>query len=345
MKEHIGSLAKGCQYCLKGEKLVLFITGICPRNCVYCPLSKEKKNNDVIHANELKTKNLKKILEETRLSGAKGAGITGGDPLAKINRTIKFIKALKKEFGKKFHIHLYTSLELLDNKKVKSLKKSGLDELRIHPDLYNSKNWNKINLVSKKFKEVGIEIPIIPHSEKRVIELINYFKDKVDFFNLNQLEYATLYENEYKKRSWKISPDYSVKGSEKTALNILNYFKKSKEKIRIHYCSSHFKDAVQFTQRIKLRAKQVAKKFDKINSEGLLIRGAIYPNNPSISSLKKIQKQISKFTKYSEIDKKKSRIIFNYKDAIKISKLFPKTAIVEEYPTIDQLETEVNWLS
>ena len=167
MKEHIGSLAKGCQYCLKGEKLVLFITGICPRNCVYCPLSKEKKNNDVIHANELKTKNLKKILEETRLSGAKGAGITGGDPLAKINRTIKFIKALKKEFGKKFHIHLYTSLELLDNKKVKSLKKSGLDELRIHPDLYNSKNWNKINLVSKKFKEVGIEIPIIPHSEKR----------------------------------------------------------------------------------------------------------------------------------------------------------------------------------
>jgi len=341
-KEYTGTLAKGCQYCLKGEKLVLFVTGICPRNCVYCPLSKEKKNNDVIHANELKTKNIKKILEEAKLSGAKGAGITGGDPLSKINRTIKFIKALKKEFGKKFHIHLYTSLDLLNKNNISKLKQVGLDEIRFHPDLYNSKNWNKINLVSKKFKEVGVEIPIIPHSEKKVIELINYFKNKVDFFNLNQLEYATLHEKEYKKNKWIVNEDYSVKGSEKTALNILSHFKKTKEKIRIHYCSSKFKDATQFSQRIKLRAKQVAKKFDKINSEGLLIRGAIYSDK---KSLKKIQKQISKLTKYSEIDKKKSRIIFNYKDAIKISHFFPKTAIVEEYPTIDQLETEVNWLS
>ena len=48
----IGSLARGCKQCVKGEKLVLFITGVCPRNCWYCSISEKKKNKDVIFANE-----------------------------------------------------------------------------------------------------------------------------------------------------------------------------------------------------------------------------------------------------------------------------------------------------
>lgn len=343
IEKHLGSLPQGCKLCFKGEKLVLFVTGICPRNCIYCPLSEKKKNKDVIHANELKTRNIKEIIKEAKLSNARGAGITGGDPLAKINRTIYYIKLLKKEFGREFHIHLYTSLELLNEENIEKLKKSGLDELRIHPDIFNKTLWNRLSLIKGKFKETGIEIPVIPKKQKEILQLINFAKDKVDFFNLNELEYATLKESEYKTNKWAINPDYSVKQSEKTALNLLKKLKNSK--IRIHYCSARFKDAVQFRKRIKNRAKQVAKKFDKITSEGLLIRGVVYSKKSSLSSLKNLQKQISKITKLSEIDKNKSRVIFSSKYAKKISKLFPKTAIIEEYPTIDALETEVNWLS
>ena len=108
----IGELPTGCKFCVKGEKLVLFITGICNRNCFYCPLSEQKKNKDVVYANEWETKpnQFDVIIKEAKLTNAKGAGITGGDPLLVCERTCSTIKKLKKAFGKKFHIHLYTSL-------------------------------------------------------------------------------------------------------------------------------------------------------------------------------------------------------------------------------------------
>ena len=119
-------LPKGCQYCVKGEKLVLFVTGICPRKCYFCPISDDKYGKDVVYANELrieeKRENINEninrnmndikmdnIIQEAKNMKAKGMGITGGDPLARIERTIECIRLLKKTFGKKFHIHLYTS--------------------------------------------------------------------------------------------------------------------------------------------------------------------------------------------------------------------------------------------
>ena len=200
MKKNFKELSTGCILCSEGKKSVLFITGICPRKCIYCPISKEKKNKDIMHINELRTSNIKEILNEISKSNSTGIGITGGDPLSRLSRTKKIIKAIKRKFGKKFHIHLYTSLNLINENSVNELQKSGLDELRVHPDIRNKKLWGKIKLLKGKFKETGIEIPAFPNEEKRISELINFAKGNIDFFNLNELEYATLYEKEYKKR-------------------------------------------------------------------------------------------------------------------------------------------------
>ena len=54
-----GRIAKGCEYCIKGEKLVLFITGLCPLKCFYCPVSDKKIYKDVIYANEWKIEDIK----------------------------------------------------------------------------------------------------------------------------------------------------------------------------------------------------------------------------------------------------------------------------------------------
>ena len=104
-------LPRGCQYCIRGEKLVLFVTGICPRECSFCPVSDEKYRQDVIFANERKVNSPSDLIKEAELMQAKGAGITGGDPLAKLNRTLEYIRLLKEKFGKQFHLHLYTSLD------------------------------------------------------------------------------------------------------------------------------------------------------------------------------------------------------------------------------------------
>ena len=340
MKEkHIGELSNGCKQCFLGEKSVLFITGKCPRNCQYCPISEEKKNSDLIYMNELKSRNVKELVEEVRAGGSRGAGITGGDPLAVIERTVKFIKELKKVFGKSFHIHLYTSLNLISEEIILKLQKAGLDELRVHPDIMNKKLWNKLNLISGKFGDVGIEVPVFPGAEKKVLELIDYAKDKVDFFNLNELEYATLYEDYYKKMGWKVMEGYEVKGSEESALNILKKLRKSN--LRIHYCSGEFKDDIQFVNRIKLRAKNVALSTDKITNDGMLLRGVIRGEN--LLKLKKVLED--KFDSEFFIDKKKSRIIFDVNFARRVSLEFKECYVVEEYPTVDGLEVEVEKLS
>ena len=129
------SICDGCKLCVKGRKSVIFITGLCPRSCEYCPLSDEKYKKDVMYCNERKVNKLDEIIAEVKISRSTGAGITGGDPLVKLGRTVEIIKMLKKSFGSKFHIHLYTSPNLVTEDKLNQLHKAGLDEIRFHPDM------------------------------------------------------------------------------------------------------------------------------------------------------------------------------------------------------------------
>lgn len=143
-------ITKGCSYCKKGSKMVLFITGLCHHNCFYCPISIEKKNKDIIFANEKLILDKDDIIIAAMEMNAKGTGITGGEPMLKFNRVIEYITLLKNRFGFKHHIHLYTSYPI-SKKKLEILKNIGLDEIRFHPVLaFNfSNNSNYIlNLYS-----------------------------------------------------------------------------------------------------------------------------------------------------------------------------------------------------
>ena len=178
----IGNLAKGCRQCVKGEKLVYFVTGICPRRCYYCPISDKKYGKDVIYANERKVTNINQIIEEAKLCSARGAGFTGGDPLCKMFRITFSIRQLKKKFGKKFHIHLYTSFDLVNEENLGKLYRAGLDEIRFHADLDNNRLWNRIKLIQKFDWDIGVEIPVIPGKLKETKKLIDYFHDKINLW-------------------------------------------------------------------------------------------------------------------------------------------------------------------
>ena len=107
--------------------MVLLVTGRC-RRCCYCPLSERKKGKDVIFANERVVAADTDIVDEAGSIGAEGSGITGGDPLDVMDRTLRYIRMLKKEFGAGHHLHLYTCT--IDRKKFQALAEAGLDELR-----------------------------------------------------------------------------------------------------------------------------------------------------------------------------------------------------------------------
>jgi len=360
-----GKLADGCIMCVKGKKLVLFITGICSKNCWYCPLSEQKKNKDVIFANEWKISTDKDIIKEAELCNSTGAGITGGDPLLKIDRTVKYIKMLKKHFGKKFHIHLYTPLVNITKEKLKKLYDAGLDEIRIHPDFKNQKFWERVGNITEFDWAVGMEIPVIPKLGNETIKTIKYFLPHIQFLNLNELEQSSTNEDALMKRNLKTKSliDYGVKGSQELAIKLVKRFQ---SKVRIHYCTTKLKDAVQLATRIKIRAKNAAEPFDKVTTEGLLKRGAIYLNelkpgfgyrrileNMSKSKKQNILKKLNKTlkqikTKYKinqiKLDKNKLRILTSQKNIKKIDEPNISRAIVLEYPTWDATEIEIDFL-
>lgn len=344
----IGNLAKGCRQCVKGEKLVYFVTGICPRRCYYCPISDKKYGKDVVYANERPVKNIKEIIEEAKLCDAKGAGFTGGDPLCKLWRTTFSIRQLKKKFGKKFHIHLYTSFDLVNEKDLGKLYRAGLDEIRFHADINNDKLWEKV-LLAKKFNwDIGVEIPVIPRKLKETKKLIDYFHDKINFFNLNELEVADNKMSKLSKLGFltKSKISYAVKGSEEMALELMKYVVKKKYKLNVHYCTAKLKDRVQLGERIKRRAKNIKKKYDVVDEEGMLIRGAIYCKD-LVKVRKELMKEFDIPSNLIEIDKDRKRLLTGawIVDELKkeLKKKGLKIAVVKDYPTYDRLEVEVDF--
>lgn len=133
-------LTNGCLCCREGAKMVLFVTGLCHRDCFFCPLSDDRKNSDVIFANERPVYSDADVLDEARTMSAEGTGITGGEPLLEFEKVIHYISLLKSEFGQKHHIHMYTS-EAPDASRLRELANAGLDEIRFHPP---SDLWDRL---------------------------------------------------------------------------------------------------------------------------------------------------------------------------------------------------------
>jgi uncharacterized protein len=368
---NLNNLPRGCRYCIKGEKLVLFVTGICPRKCYFCPVSDEKWGKDITFANERRVFCSDDVVKEAKLMNAKGAGITGGDPLSKLDRTVRSIIKLKKEFGKTFHIHLYTSLRLVNDDALQKLFMAGLDEIRFHLDLESNQFWNRLEIARKFPWDMGVEIPLIPGKEKETKAIVDYIQGKVDFLNLNELEVADNSCSKLLEMGFKVKDQmsYAILGSMNVGLDLLDYVTKKYPDFNIHLCTAKLKDAVQLANRIKNEAKGAKKDFDIVDEEGMLVRGALYFNElkPSagyreslkedhsvlIGKLKEMFASVQKKLKLEDnemfLDESKPRILVSKKvvkkNKIKIANLGLVPAIVTEYPTADQLEIEVEFLN
>ncbi|MEK6950356.1 MAG: radical SAM protein [Nanoarchaeota archaeon] len=372
-----GELPQGCQYCVRGEKLVYFVTGLCPRKCSFCPVSDEKFGQDITFANERKVFSEQELLLEANVMTAKGAGITGGDPLARLPRTIAFIRLMKQQYGKQFHIHLYTSLNLVTEQALQQLYDAGLDEIRFHLDLESEQFWSRL-LLAKKFPwKIGVELPVIPGQEPEQKKVINYIHGNIDFLVLNELEVAdnrqsTLLQQGFTtKDQW----SYAVKGSLEAGQELLDYIQRQGYSFSAHLCTARLKDKVQLGNRLRREAQGARKKFDQVDEEGLLTRGALYLPElvPGFGYRKKLEacNKLEASNKFNKpellerlrsllsmikedcrltneeifLDREKPRILLSAKKIKPLQKKFRRwgliPAIVKEYPTADQLEIEV----
>ncbi len=273
---YIGMFPEGCKLCMEGKKIVIFITGLCgnPQACKdYCPLSEERRNKDVTFANDRPVNSFDDILLEARNMKAEGAGITGGDPLMKLDRTLEYINKLKEIFGRKFQIHLYCSTSPnLTEENLKKLKEAGLDEIRFHlePNLWS------LMLVAKKIGlKVGAEVPALDLDQ---LKKIGRFLDEnnLDFLNINELEFSETNAKTLKSKGFQFDEGSiaAAKGSDEIAKSFLKWALKYLT-INIHYCPISLKDGSQFKNRMIRTAKNLVKPHEIVTDDGLILKGII----------------------------------------------------------------------
>lgn len=296
---HVGVLPLGCIQCREGAKLVLFITGLCDKECFYCPVSRDKMYRDVLFANErpVHAGDWAPLLDECRLIDAKGAGITGGDPMVVPDRVVEVLRVMKAEFGPHFHTHLYTSCAF-DTAWIAKLKAAGLDEIRFHPDArdyaHMEASWHDAAI--REALRVGltttIEIPCIPGKADDIVAMATYLERVgAHGLNMNELEFSDPNIANLKRFGFKPANDetQSVAGSRDTALEVLEKWKARQGKLgepgtgrrasgfAVHFCSSPYKDAIQLMQRFRRRAANVARPFEEQGEEGTLTFGVLAP--------------------------------------------------------------------
>ncbi|MFW9782046.1 MAG: 4Fe-4S cluster-binding domain-containing protein [Candidatus Heimdallarchaeota archaeon] len=308
-------IPKGCQLCLKGEKTVLFLNGICqnPAHCYwYCPISTERKGKEFSFANEIKIKTNKELLDEINKTKAKGMSITGGEPLSEINfqKTIDLIKYVKEKKGNKFHIHLYTNGISFSEEKANKLAQVGLDELRFNPP---EEKWNLISFALNIGIKVGAEVPMIPN-EEYVMQLKKFilYLDKIGahFININEFEFSFpnskyLIERGFKLKRGSIA---AVENSKEIALTLLKEIY-PKVSLKIHFCTTRAKDYWQLKERYLRRAKSIRKPFEEITEDGLLVYAQIEGSKNNLNKLNELLlNKIKMPQKYIFYDEQKIRI-------------------------------------
>jgi len=340
-----GRLPRGCEYCWRGSKLVLFVTGLCNMACPYCPLSHKRRGKDVVYANENIAYGYDDILEEAYRMSAEGAGITGGEPTLVLDRTLDYIKFLKNEFGESFHIHLYTTTT--DLHAIKELSDAGLDEIRFHPPHFlwdkieRTPYYRAIEAALSTSMDVGVEIPSLPDKVEDMIHLVEVLDDLgVKFLNMNELEIVETNFEDLKELGYEFRDDETVAalGSDLAALTVIY---SADVDLTLHFCSSRFKDAGQLRQRFLRIARNTAKEYELVTDEGTIVRGIIVP--PSNIDVEEFyQEIINKFgipKRFIKIVGKEIHIAPWILDDIK-DKLIGEKYLVEVHPTKEEMEVE-----
>lgn len=268
-----GKLPRGCRLCQEGLKTVIFLTGQCPLHCFYCPLSTERKNRDVIYVNEVSVRedSLRRTATiEIIRSASRGASLTGGEPLVKIDRALTLISHLKQVFGEDFHIHLYTSGVPLTRTVLEKLVDAGLDELRIHAPTTILEEKLRLAFDYRDKLALGLEYPALPGDTEdlyRLAELAD--KYEFSFINLNELEFTETNSPSLLLRGYKMRRDYrSASDSKATALEVMRIAEEKKLNVSIHFCPVKVKDYQQTGLRYYRAGNLIARPYQLLTDDG-----------------------------------------------------------------------------
>ena len=336
--------AEGCVQCQKGSKLVLFVTGKCHWGCDYCPLSDNRRETPDMFANERRCSSWDEVIEEGRSMNATGTGITGGDPMLDMERSLEAVKQLKNAFGPQHHIHLYTSIPF-NPINCSRFADAGLDEIRFH--LLDGKVDRYLPVIDECHKtgiNVGIELPCEPDKEAELLKLLDSINgSNVQFLNLNELEITVGNQNNMDVRGFNLSGAMTAaaEGSFELAMKLKEYAKGMSYHVK--FCSARFKDAGQLRARFRRRATTNLRPYEVLSDDDTILFGAIPTNtDDAYDDLQELTNELQLADGWIRYDAGQQRIEIPVSLAEDIAELVHvPVQIIEVHPTHERLEVSV----
>lgn len=310
------NLSPGCLRCGSGEWSCLFINGICNGTCFYCPTTQNDKSQPTTHTMEFPK--VSDYLEYIELFKFTGVGLSGGEPLLTLDRTLEFLSEIKTNFGEMIHIWLYTNGIKLTEEIVRKLKDNGLDEIRFDLGAVNY-NLDKVRLAAGHIKTVTVEIPAIPEDlELLKIKLKEMKEAGIHYLNLHQLRCTPHNCKELIKRGYTFlhGKKVLVKDSEMTALKLLKYSLENNIDLPINFCSFIYKNRYQGIALHRRQAELIKKTYEDITIHGMIRSISIEDSEDALTHLMDRFKKATHDSSFWYFDKTRKRLFFRPELAI-----------------------------
>ena len=336
--------AEGCVQCQKGSKLVLFVTGKCHWGCDYCPLSDNRRESPDMFANERRCQDWSEVIEEARAMNATGTGITGGDPMLDMEKSLEAIKQLKSALGAEHHIHLYTSIPFNPANSVR-FADAGLDEIRFH--LLDGSVERYLKVIDECHRvgiNVGIELPCEPDKSESLFELLDELNGtNVQFLNLNELEITVGNQNNMDVRGFNLSGAMTAAAEGSRELGFKLKERAKDMSFHVKFCTAKFKDAGQLRARFRRRAEVTLRPYEVLSNDDTILFGAIPTEEiDARDDIEDLSNELQLSEGWIRYDPNERRIEMPLSAAEAIADFVDvQVQLVEVHPTHERLEVSV----
>jgi pyruvate formate-lyase activating enzyme-like uncharacterized protein len=275
---------------------------------------------------------------------ATGTGITGGDPMLDLEKTLEAVVQLKDAFGPEHHVHVYTSIPF-NPERARDFGAAGLDEIRFHLlDGTTKKYRETMEACADAGIEVGVELPCEPDKETELMALLDELATvPVSFLNLNELEITVGNQENMDVRGFNLSGGITAaaEGSAELALRL----KEAAENHPYHlkFCTAKYKDAGQLRNRFKRRGQATLRPYEVLSDDDTIMFGAIPTNlEDAADDMNELRDALGMAEGWLRYDAAHQRIELPLSLAEELSDILEvPVMLVEVHPTHERLEVGV----
>ncbi len=284
-KPFLNALSPGCRACGEGTWNCLFVNGICNARCFYCPAAQQDVGEPTSNTVAYPTPD--DYLHYVRRFDVRGVSLSGGEPLLTLDRTLRYLRAVRPVLGSGGYLWLYTNGRLATDDVLAQLADTGLDEIRF--DLSATRyDTRPLARAARRIPAVTVEVPAIPEHVGRLRERLPALVDAgVRYLNLHELR-ATAHNLPRLRRrgyTFRHGPRVTVLESELAAFELLGAVQAGRLPIGAQYCSSIFKHRHQTVASRRRHAELVRRPYEGLTEAGLLRRVVVNGPFEAVSAL------------------------------------------------------------